>query len=653
MPNHQQPFLHELVTTLAAPTQVLSGPNGDVTSSQHVSSAQGVIHADVRVLSEAVISVNGQSPVHIATTDAGDPSDHTDGTTFVSLIRALPVEVEVGADPQLRLDRRRVVTPGRVAETLTFSSTLDVPLQLSVTLALRADYASIESIKWGLTAEPQPLDLSRDGDTWSWSATDLQLRLIAPHAEVEQRDEQTRIELGWSVPVPALGQAAVEWALELVDRGAAVVAAQGRPLAVAELVESMLPVPFPTGGAADARLAPWLQRSLTDLNALRMATPDAPHDAFFAAGSPWYLTLFGRDSLWAARLLLPVDVNHAGSTLRTLAARQGVAVDVDSAEQPGKILHELRRGQFSFGQSSLPPVYFGTVDATLLWVCLLHDAWRAGLPEDEVRALLPALQAALGWLSEYADADGDGFVEYIDESGHGLANQGWKDSGDSIRFADGSIATGAVALVEVQGYAYEAARVGADLLEAFGLPGVDRHRRWAAELAERFRTSFWCGSGPDRYPALALDGAKRRVDSVTSNMGHLLGTGILDAEEERLVARRLAAPDMDSGLGLRTMSCDAGGYWPLSYHCGSVWPHDTAIVLAGLNRAGLLSEAAGLVEGLLQASLVFDGRLPELWSGEGTTGVPYPASCRPQAWSAAAAVTVAEVLGHGELLARG
>ena len=375
-----------------------------------------------------------------------------------------------------------------------------------------------------------------------------------------------------------------------------------------------------------------------------MARPTAPEDVFYAAGAPWYLTLFGRDSLWAARLVLPLDLTPARGTLRTLAALQGTVVDEERAEQPGKIMHELRRGAFELGSMSLPPLYYGTIDATPLWVCLLHDAWRAGLPEEDVVALLPALEAALGWLLEHFDADGDGFGEYRDATGRGLANQGWKDSRDSVRFADGRVAEGPVALCEVQGYAHEAARSGAALLDAFGRPGAERLRSWAADLAIRFRSTFWCGTGAERYPALALDGQKRRVDALTSNIGHLLGTGLLEAEEELLIARRLASPALDSGLGLRTMSAEDAGYSPLSYHCGSVWPHDTAIAVAGLARAGLTEHAAGLVEGLLRASVAFDQRLPELWSGEGRP-VPYPASCRPQAWSAAAAVVVAQVLG--------
>jgi glycogen debranching enzyme len=277
-------------------------------------------------------------------------------------------------------------------------------------------------------------------------------------------------------------------------------------------------------------------------------------------------------------------------------------------------------------------------------VSLLYDAWRWGLPESEVAALLPHLRAALGWLSDHADPDGDGFLEYLDLSGRGLANQGWKDSGDAVRFRDGRIAPGPIALCEVQGYAYEAAVAGATLLDAFGLPDAQRWREYAGALAQRFRERFWV-DGPDGpYPALALDVDKRPVDSLTSNIGHLLGTGLLSPSEAADVARQLASPAMSGGYGLRTMSTMDGGYNPLSYHCGSVWAHDTAIVISGLAREGFGTVAAELAEGLLAAAEAFGYRIPELYGGDGRAQVgrpvPYPAACAPQAWSAAASVVI-------------
>jgi glycogen debranching enzyme len=322
-----------------------------------------------------------------------------------------------------------------------------------------------------------------------------------------------------------------------------------------------------------------------------------------------------------------------------LAHFQGSRNDPTTGEQPGKIPHELRRATSDHGGMHLPPLYFGTVDATALWVVLMRDAWRWGLPEDDVHELLPALEAALGWLREHADADGDGFLEYVDTSGRGLANQGWKDSGDAVRFADGSLAAPPIALVEVQGYAFDAAVAGAGLLDRFGRPGAAEWRSWAATLASRFRDTFWVESVSGRHPALALDGRKRRVDSLTSNIGHLLGTGLLDDAESDAVAALVTSPEMDSGFGLRTMSDRMGGFSALSYHCGSVWPHDTAIVVHGLVRSGQSGRAARAITGLLAAAEAFDYRLPELYSGDAAGAaarpVPYPAACRPQAWSSA------------------
>jgi len=626
----RQPFLHDLVIALAAPTQVLSGPSGQVGTDPAGVGAEGVLHGDVRVLSRIEVQVDGEPGEHVVTEVAGPV------TTATTLLRHVGVGLTEVSDPQVRLDRVRRVAPGRVAEELRLGSVLPEPVAVLVTVALEADTSPVAAVRAGHPAAPPELP-APEGTTVRWTVADLDVVLHAPGAELVPAAGRGRVTAHWDVTIPAGGSVVVGWELAVDDSGAVVVAA---PAAALPEVEHLL------AGVVDPRVRPWLERSLADLAGLRMARPATPEDVFHAAGAPWYFTLFGRDSLWTARMLLPVDLAPARGTLRTLAALQGSQDDPARAEQPGKIMHELRRGAFSLGAMSLPPLYYGTIDATPLWVCLLHDAWRAGLASDDVATLLPALERALDWLLTSFDADGDGFGEYLDVTGHGLANQGWKDSADSVRFADGRHAVGPVALCEVQGYAHEAAVGGAALLDAFGRPGVERLRTWADGLARRFRAEFWCGEGEDRYPALALDGEKQRVDALTSNIGHLLGTGLLDAEEELLVARRLAGPGLDSGLGLRTMSAGDRGYSPLSYHCGSVWPHDTAIAVAGLVRSGLAEHASGLVEGLLRASVAFDQRLPELWSGEGRP-VPYPVACRPQAWSAAAAVVVVDALAAG------
>ncbi|WP_460494721.1 amylo-alpha-1,6-glucosidase [Dactylosporangium cerinum] len=378
--------------------------------------------------------------------------------------------------------------------------------------------------------------------------------------------------------------------------------------------------------ADDRRLDALVRTGVEDLDALRHT--DGEH-VYYAAGSPWYLTLFGRDSLWAARLGLPLGTAVAAGTLRALAARQGVRHDPETDEEPGKILHEVRPADAAHW---LPPVYYGTVDATALFVSTAADAYRWGLPATELEPLLPHVERALAWLAGH-----DGFIAY-QSSAKGLANHGWKDSGDGVQHADGRIAKGPLALCEVQGYAYRAAVDGAWLLDAFGRPGAAGWRDWAAGLAERFRAAFWCPGG---YPAVALDGAGEQVDSITSNIGHLLGTGLLTAGESARVAGHLAG--LRSPFGIRTLAPSSAGYNFLSYHLGSVWPHDTAIGLLGLVRDGHRQDAAAVIRAVLDAAARFDFRLPELFGGDDGPA-PYPASCRPQAWAAAAGPAVLTAL---------
>ncbi|MEO5833562.1 MAG: glycogen debranching N-terminal domain-containing protein [Nakamurella sp.] len=616
-----QPLLHDLVSCVAAPVVTLSDAGGDI----RPAGAQGVFAADLRWLSRCELQVDDAAPEPVSTATLG-----ADAAEFLSLIRHLG---NPGADPTVWVRRRRVVTRTGCSERLALVNQSDSTVNTRLQLRLASDLAPIETVKMGArptavafvgpAAPGGPLALVGDGARAS---------ITSPGADLTVDADE--VVLGWPLEIPPRSSAEVGWELTVADPDAAVVAA------------CRLVVQTPTVAADDRRLAPLVARSVADLQSLQMATADHPEWTFLAAGSPWYLTLFGRDSLWAARMLLPLGTDLALGTLQTLAALQGTSVDPATAEEPGKIPHEVRRSVFAHGDTVLPALYYGTIDATPLWICLLADAWRWGLPAADVEGLLPALERALEWLDAYGDSDGDGFLEYVDRSGHGLANQGWKDSGDAVRFADGRIAEGPIALAEVQGYAYEAAVKAADLLDAFDRPGGAGWRAWAAAMAIRFRESFWRTDDLGRYPALALDGVKVAVDAPASNMGHLLATGILSPDEAAEVAARLVHPSMSSGFGLRTMSDRTGGYSPLSYHCGSVWPHDTAIAVHGLVSAGLTDAAAVLTDGLLAAGAAFDNRFPELYGGFAATDVgapvPYPASCRPQAWSAAAAVMVVQ-----------
>ena len=592
----------------------------------------GVYHHDTRVLSRIGLRVADERPEVIA---SGTSSAGT--VWFDAVLRTLD---DAEPDPKVRLRWTRTVTPGRLVETLTFSSALPGPVHGEVRVDLTPDAASMAAIKAG---RPEPglavvaIQSSAESDRLAWTAGSVRAELTTPGATVTTT--AVGVRLSWTVEISRSAPLSVSWTLDLEDPGSAVRPATGAPEWAGVRVD-----------AGDLRLARWTQTALDDLTALRLSNRDRPHEeVYLGAGAPWFFTLFGRDALWAARFLLPLGTDLAAGTLRTLAALQGRRNDVDTAEQPGKILHELRDAEHDDGRGlQLPPRYYGSVDATLLWIVVLHEAWRWGLPEAEVAELLDPLEAALGWLRDYGDSDGDGFVEYLDGSGHGLTNQGWKDSADAVQFADGRLARGPIALCELQGYAYQAALAGADLLQRFD-GRADGWREWAAALRARFADQFWVDGPHGRFPSVALDADKVPVDTLTSNIGHLLGTGLLEPVESRRVADLLVSPELCSGFGLRTLSTDAGGYWPLSYHGGSVWTHDTAIAVAGLRRAGFAAEAGVLIEGLLTAAEGFGYRMPELHSGDpaGTGGpIPYPAACRPQAWSAAAAVSVlSDVLG--------
>lgn len=617
-----QPFLAAETVVLRAPVQAWSAADG----SMGAATIHGVYLGDVRLVAGHGVTVDGLVPEHVATVPLGASS-----VRFESLLRGLD---DAGADPDVRLSSLRDVTTTGVHERHTVTSRLDRELTVTLAATLRPDASPMDHVKAGIVGAPvRDATLTSDGTRASWHAEGVRVDLEARGGAV--RDTPAGLVVEWVAVVPARGSVTV--GLDLVATAPdAVVRGVPTPPHWADLD----PAP------RDDRLARWVDRARDDLAALRLTTTTAPDDVFYAAGAPWFFTLFGRDSLWAARFTLPLDLTVAGGTLRVLAGLQGTRHVPGTAEQPGKIMHELRQRTLTIpGEDvSLPPLYYGTVDATALWICLLHDAWRWGLPQAEVEALLPHLDAALAWMRDSGDSDGDLLLEYVDETGHGLANQGWKDSGDSVQWRDGTLAEGPIALCEVQAYAYEAAVHGADLLDAFGRAGGDAWRDWAGRLRDRFRASFWVDDDAGAYPAIALDAAKRPVDTVTSNLGHLLGTGLLDPDEEALVASRLVSPELSSGFGLRTMSTDSAGYWPLSYHGGSVWTHDTAIAVQGLARAGFADEAAVLAEGLLAAAPTFDYRMPELHSGdparEMPSPVPYPASCRPQAWSAAAAVAV-------------
>jgi hypothetical protein len=618
MPADSQPYLHQLAAMVAAPLQAWSEPQGQIRGH----GAQGVYFGEARVMARCLLRVDGIEPEWIST------QARSAGTAEYAYSVRVPGS---DADPVVWVVRARTAETGQLAETLSFKSALPYKVRLAVQLELVADSSTVEQVERGIAFSAG--GVAPGGSRWHWRDPATTAELTAAGAAIET--DGSLVLLNWIIELSPKHAVELGWSLDLADTNAPLRAAGGGPL----LTPAM-------GG--EPRLQRLMSTSVSDLNGLRMADARSPQDAFVAAGAPWHLTLFGRDSLIAARMLLPVNRDLAAGTLRALARRQGTAEDPETTEEPGKIVHEVTR-QFTL----LPPVYYdyyGSMDATALWVCLLHDTWQSGMPEAEVAALLPNLQAALAWLRDYGDADGDGFLEHLDETGNGVAHHGWKETPDAFRWHDGAPAKGPLVLPEVQAYAHEAALCGAALLDHF--QGADPARPWltyAAELKDHFHELFWCSDDFGPYPALALDADKQPVDGIGSNMGHLLGTGLLDEDETAAVVGRLMHPALFSGYGIRTLSTTNAAYWPTRTHAGAVWTHDSAWTVMGMLRSGFADEAALLASGLLNAAEGFAWRLPAMFSGHSTQEVwppiPHPAATRPQAWAAASAVPIALALG--------
>ncbi|HUK93453.1 MAG TPA: amylo-alpha-1,6-glucosidase, partial [Gaiellaceae bacterium] len=389
-----------------------------------------------------------------------------------------------------------------------------------------------------------------------------------------------------------------------------------------------------------------ISRSAQDLRSLVMP---APGGRILAAGIPWYVAPFGRDALTAAGEALLLNTDLTADALGVLSGLQAQEDDEWRDAEPGKILHELRVGELA-GAGLIPHTpYYGTVDATPLFLMRAadHYAWTGDLAT--MRTLRPSLDAALAWIDRYGDRDGDGFVEYERRSAHGLQNQSWKDSGDSQRFRDGTLAQTPIAPCEVQGYVYDAKLRTAELAREIwrDRPLAERLEQEAAELRRAFNERFWTEARGGYY-VLALDGEKRQVDSLCSNIGHLLWSGIVPSERVDVVVDALMGEELWSGWGVRTMSTGDAGYNPLSYHNGTVWPHENSLLAQGLARHARWPEAQRIVRRMLGASAHFGYQLPEVFAGlpraETPFPIAYPTAARPQAWAAGTPVLLLQVL---------
>lgn len=613
------------VTLMEGTTFAISDGRGDIKPG----GAQGLFVRDTRVLDRWRLAVDHRR--------LGNPTVSLDSPHDATILLLAGERGEPAGS--VLVVRHRYVGEG-MREDLTLRSAVGSPLTLRVSLRVGADFADLFEVK-----ERRAMPLRPEA-----SASGGELRLRTRRGEedlavVIDTDGTADAESGtitWEVSLAPHGHWTTTILVHPHLRGHALttpyprgsVPAQAEPALRRERFRAEVPSLW----SADDALLDLLRRSVTDLATLQIHDPARPDLPVVAAGAPWFMALFGRDSLLTALMLLPVDAGLAVGTLRALGRHQGTRTDPVSEEEPGRILHEMRfgpAGQLALGGR---PAYYGSADATPLFALAVGELhrWHPELVTDD---LVAQMDRALAWVVGDGDPDGDGFVEYARKTERGLVNQGWKDSFDGINFADGTIAEPPIALAEVQGYAYAAFRARADLAQSRGDEATAR--RWrdrAARLRGAFDDAFWL---PDRgWYAVGLDRDKRPIDALTSNIGHCLWSGIAEPERAAVVAEHLASPAMFTGWGVRTLASTMGAYDPLSYHNGSVWPHDTALCAAGLARYGHVEQAKRLAVGLLDAAGHFADRLPELFGGFGRDEVPipvpYPAACAPQAWAAAA-----------------
>jgi glycogen debranching enzyme len=654
---------------------LLTDPFGDI---HRDSRGLGLYRGDTRVLACSVLRVDGARPTLLR----GDIDEN-----FRSTIQLTNAEVRHDPGDKIAPDRSlarqslgftrsRTIGAG-LHEQLTVANFTDHPEAVTVDLALGVDAADIFEVRgYAREATGQPLPivvgpdriafghLGRDGMVRRTQVgfagaevlrvADLAERERVPGASVVLRwrlavEPGVRVELDWTV-----------WADEALLE-------DDRPDRLAEVVIGPEPVPVVDEADGTAAYEEWrtgmtavasdnelfdrlIERSVGDLRLLLNDGP-GPGEHYLAAGVPWFATLFGRDALTAAYESIAFQPDLAVATLEVLAARQATADDPRTDAEPGKILHEIRTGEMALTGELPFACYYGSVDSTPLWLILLGETYDWTGDDALVDRLWPNALAALDWIDRYGDIDGDGFVEYLRRAERGLINQGWKDSTDAIRDRDGGRAEPPIALAEVQGYVHDAKRRMGRLARRRGDPELaDRLEREADDLRRKFDAAFWV---PDRgFYAMALDRAKRPMDALASNVGQALWGGIVDPARASAVVSTLSGPALDSGWGVRTYGAGQPGYNPLGYHTGSVWPHDNALIVAGIKRYGFDLEASALAGQIFEAAQRFpDLRLPELYCGfdrrDVGVPVPYPVACSPQAWSAAASLLLVRTMFGG------
>jgi glycogen debranching enzyme len=593
---------------------------------------QGFFSDDTRFVSHWVLRVEG-APLELLSLNQ---SAHFDAKFFLT-----PV-VRPDQQAPCSIVRHRLVDHVWMEEVVV-TNHLHESSQIQVSLEVDADFADLFEVKDAVRAE-RTITRTHDGGelTLAYELGDFRRSVtIASSAQGTLThagfEFSLRLKPGerWSTTFtvsPFAAQPGLEFERRLPRGGLEALESSKS----AEL-ETWLAA-APVLEADDPALVRTYRASLTDLAALRIHPDLGQRATLPAAGLPWFMALFGRDSLITSYQALPYLPGLAATTLRVLAGRQARERDDFHEQEPGKILHELRFGELTARGEMPHSPYFGSADATPLFLILLDEYHRWSGDDQLVHELESNARAALTWIEESGDLDGDGYVEYQSRNPTtGLINQCWKDSWNSIQFADGRLAQGPIATCEIQGYVYDAQRRCARLArEVWNDPALsERLERLAADLRSSFLRDFWM---PDRgYHALALDGDKGQVDSLTSNIGHLLWSGILDADQAAAAAERLLDDQLFSGWGVRTLGAREAGYNPLGYHNGTVWPHDGSLIAAGLARYGHHEAASTVASAILAAAPYFEYRLPEVFAGFPvsltTVPVAFPTASRPQAWA--------------------
>jgi glycogen debranching enzyme len=623
-------MLGDTVSILDGDTFVVSNRQGDLDGTPTV--PHGLFRADTRFLSRWVLTVDGKRP---------NPLSVDDQNYFSTQFFLVPGTGTVYVDAPLSVIRTREIGNGFHEEIRILNHSKD-PADVVVRLDAGADFADLFEVKDAL--EKKGKNYARvDGN-----------RLVLGY----RREKFVRET--WITPtaMAAIDTSGLTFTIHIEPQGewltqieVGVLADPWKTTPDAGKKRNATEAPRPAGGTS---LAKWLDeaptleaswpalkriylKSMTDLAALRYYPRAAPALALPAAGLPWFMTMFGRDSILTSLQSLPYTPDLAKTTLM-LHMLQGVRVDDFRDEEPGKILHEMRWGELTAFEERPHSPYYGSCDATPLYLILLDEYERWTGDVQMIRDIEPAARAALGWIDEFGDRDGDGYVEYERRNKQtGLENQCWKDSWNSIVFANGELAKLPRATCEIQGYVYDAKMRCARLARLFWNDPVlaDKLERQAADLKVRFNKDFWIEDGG--FFALALDGDKRPVDSLTSNIGHLLWSGIVDGDKAKKCVEQLTSDKLFSGWGVRTMASNMKGYNPIGYHVGTVWPHDNSFIAAGLRRYGYGAEAASIALGILEAAEYFNSRLPEAFAGypRDMTRFPveYPTACSPQAWA--------------------